>query len=76
MNREEIGIDNCLILGKTKLVHSWFELSPAKFEKTGDSHLFPCKSSNECENILFLKHLSVLPDLALIQVKYSHSAYS
>ena len=73
VNREEIGIDNCLILGETKLVLVWVI---SKFEKTGGSHLFPCKSSNECENILFLKHLSVLPDLALIQVKYSHSAYS
>ena len=27
MNREEIEIDNCLILEETKLVHSWFELS-------------------------------------------------
>ena len=27
VNREEFGINNCLILGETKLVHSWFELS-------------------------------------------------
>ena len=75
MNREESGIDNCLILGETKLVHSWLELSQSS-RKLGVHIVFPCKSSNECENILFLKHLSVLPDLALIQGKYSHSAYS